>query len=156
MAGGMLGLRTVTLDNHEVFLLARWNIHNFKVTILSLINYHHPSQKYWREINGIGHGRLTDQVRKLINEGIQTSGQGSCPGTTAPWTSTLMLALPQLFSISLVPGTKKIIPIYSATESDHVSAPQLLHAQLRDHSTRSILQCSNWLSLVTLCATSVA
>ena len=39
MAGGMLGLRTVTLDNHEVFLLARWNIHNFKITILSLINY---------------------------------------------------------------------------------------------------------------------
>ena len=107
MAGGMLGLRTVTLDNHEVFLLARWNIHNFKVTIFSLINYHHPSQKYWREINGIGHGRLTDQVRRLINEGIQTSGQGGCPGTTAPWTSTPMLAPPQLSSISLVPGTKK-------------------------------------------------
>jgi len=29
MAGGMLGLRTVTLDIYEVFLLARWNIHNF-------------------------------------------------------------------------------------------------------------------------------
>jgi hypothetical protein len=29
------------------------------------------------EINGIGHGRLIDQVRKLINEGIQTSGNRS-------------------------------------------------------------------------------
>ena len=54
------------------------------------------------------------------------------------------------------PWYEKKIPIYSATKSDHVSAPQLLHAQLRDHSTRSILQCSNWLSLVTLCATSAA
>ena len=70
MDGGMPGLRTVALDNYEVFLLARWNIHNFKVTILSLINHHHPSQKFRREINGIGHSRLTDQVRKLINEGI--------------------------------------------------------------------------------------
>lgn len=79
MAGGMLGLRIVTLDNHEVFLLARRNIHNFKVTILSFINYHHPSQKCWRGINGIGHSRLTDQVRKLINEGIQTSGKEAAP-----------------------------------------------------------------------------
>lgn len=40
MADGMLGLRTVTLDNYEVFLFMRWNIYNFKVTILSLANYY--------------------------------------------------------------------------------------------------------------------
>ena len=40
MAGGMLGLRTVTLDNYEVFLFMKWNVYNFKVTILSPISYY--------------------------------------------------------------------------------------------------------------------
>ena len=40
MVGGTLGLWTVTLDNYKVFLLMRWNIYKFKVTILSLINYY--------------------------------------------------------------------------------------------------------------------